>query len=269
MTTTKRNNSALIAIDLQKDFHDNIPGSTLAVPGSTKDTERTCAFIRNLDPATIFASRDSHYNLDISHPDWWEDAKGNTVKSFTLIMADDIKNGKYVPRMDYARSLAYVEALEKNGEFLHFIWPPHCLIGSDGQSFHPLFMEAVCDWNLRNRKWVNFVTKGVNPFTEHFGMFRANVPIDKDPNTQVDQAIFKTLQDHDDIYLVGQARTHCDANSLRQLLQIAPQLASKVIVLEDCMSNVPGLPDDFYAQVDKIYADAYAQGVRKMKSTDL
>jgi len=267
-TTMKRNNTALLVIDAQNDFHD-IPGAALPVPGSVKDTERVADFIKNHNPGTIFASQDSHYTLDISHPAWWLDTKGNQVSPFTLITADDVRNGKYVPRIDPSRSIKYVEDLETNKEFMHFIWPPHCLMGSTGYAFLPVFMDAINEWMANNLRWVNFITKGVNPYTEHFGIFRANVPIPQDPNTQVNQGIFQALNNHDTIYLAGQARSHCVANSLRQLLQIAPQLASKLVVLEDCMSDVPGLPADFYVAMNKIYDDAIAQGVRTAKSSDV
>jgi nicotinamidase/pyrazinamidase len=259
--------TALIAIDVQNDFMD-IPSAALGVTGATKDAENIAKFVEKVNPNTIFASLDSHYGLDISHPSWWTNPDGSFVNPFTLIQSQDILNGKYTPRMDPKGSLAYVQALETNGEFQHFIWPEHCLIGTTGQSLYPVFSEALQNWMKRNLKWVSFINKGVNPYTEHFGIFRANVP-NGDPGTEINQGVFQTLERHDVIYLVGEARTHCVANSLRQMLQIAPQLANKVVVLEDCMSNVPGLPNDFYTYVDSIYEEAKKQGVRFTKSTNV
>lgn len=260
--------TALLVIDGQNDFHD-IPGAALAVPGSSEDTRRIAELIKKINPTTIFASLDSHYSLDISHPAWWEKANGSPIDIFTPITSDDVKNGKFVARIDPARSLKYVEALEANGEFSHFIWPEHCLIGTEGQALHPVFFAALREWMNKNLKWVNFINKGVNPYTEHFGIFRANVPLNEDPSTQVNQGVFATLNAHDIVYLAGQARTHCVANSLRQMIQIAPQLATKIVVLEDCMSDVAGLPPDFYAYVDGIYADAVKAGVTILKSTSI
>jgi nicotinamidase-related amidase len=259
---------ALIVIDCQIDFHD-VAGASLPVTGAVKDTGKISQFIKNIDPDTIFASLDSHYVLDISHPAWWENADGTLVSPFTPISSDDIKNGKYMARIDPTRSLKYVENLEANKEFSHFIWPEHCLIGTVGHSLHPIFFNAISDWMQMKKKWVNFINKGVNPYTEHFGIFRANVPLSEDPATQVNQGIFQTLMSHDVVFLAGQARTHCVANSLRQMLQIAPALAPKIVVLEDCMSNVPGLPQDFYDYVDTIYGDAKNQGVQILKSTQV
>lgn len=260
--------TALLVIDAQNDFHD-IPGAALPVTGSSKDIQRLVDFINNTSLDTIFASLDTHYSLDISHPAWWEIGNGDPVTPFTLITSDDIKNGKYVARIDPIRSLRYVESLEHNGEFNHFIWPEHCLNGTTGHSLHPAFFDAIRGWMNKNKRWVNFITKGVNPYTEHFGIFRANVPITEDPSTQVNQGIFATLNNHDTIYLAGQAKSHCVANSLRQMMQIAPQLATKIVVLEDCMSDVPGLPQDFYNMVEGIYQDAYSKGTKHEKSTNI
>jgi nicotinamidase/pyrazinamidase len=263
-----RQKTALLVIDAQNDFMD-IPSATLPVTGAVKDVERIANFIEKVNPDTIFASQDSHYTLDIAHVAWWNDSKGNPVSPFTMIFADDIKNGKYVPRVDPKRSLGYVEVLETNGEFNHFIWPDHCLMGTEGHAFHPVFFDAIQKWMKKNIKWVNFIVKGVNPFTEHFGIFKANVPLQEDPNTQVNQGIFQTLNNHDVVYLTGEARSHCVANSLKQLLSIAPQLASKLVVLEDCMSDVTGLPADFYIYVQSIYDEAKNKGVQIVKSTDI
>lgn len=259
---------ALIAIDLQLDFCD-IPGSPLPVPGAVKDVERIASLIDKDLFGQIFSSIDSHYNLDISHPKWWIDDKGNTINPFIGISADDVKNGKYNAIIDPVASLRYLESLETDGEFNHFIWPEHCLKGTPGQTLHPTYFTALTKWMHRNKKWVSFIDKGVNPFTEHFGIFRANVPIANDSTTQINQGIFNALRSNDEIYIVGEAQTHCVANSLRQMIQIAPDLAPKIIVIEDCMSPVVNLPADFYPMIDKLYNDAYTLGVRKVKSTDL
>lgn len=265
----QHNRTALLVIDAQNDFHD-IPNAALPVPGAVKDTERIAELIKKVNPGTIFASQDSHYPLAIFHSSWFNDSKGKPVQPFTQILAEDVRSGRFVPRIDPQGTLHYLDALEKDGEFKHMIWPEHCIIGTEGHNFHPVFMQAIKEWMVKNLRWVNFITKGTNPFTEHYGIFRANVPIADDAaNTDVNQGIFQTLNNHDTVYLVGQARSHCVANSLRQMMQISPQLASKLIVLEDCMSDVPGLPADFYTYVQTIYDDAVKQGVRVAKSTDL
>ena len=254
----------LLVIDAQVDFHE---GGNLAVPGATADTARLSVLIPKLNPSVIIASLDSHYVLDIAHPSWWADKSGVHPSPFTMITAADVENGVWTPRVDPTASLEYLRKLEANGEFPHLIWPEHCIIGTPGHALMPDFMDALNIWSKTHLAWPNFINKGANPFAEHFGIFRANVP-NADPSTDVNHAVFRELNTADELYLAGQARSHCVANSLKQLLDIAPNLASKLFIIEDCMSDVPGLPPDFYVMVQGIYDDAKAKGVRFVKSTD-
>src|SRR5574343_636033 len=123
--------NCLIVIDVQNDFMD-IPNAALPVTGAVEDAKRLAGFIGKVPFQTIISSLDSHYVLDIAHPSWWNDSKGNTVNPFTPISSDDVKSGKYVPRIDPKYSLKYLEDLEANGKFTHFIWPEHCIIGTNG-----------------------------------------------------------------------------------------------------------------------------------------
>ena len=40
----------------------------------------------------------------------------------------------------------YTRLLEEKGKFMLFIWPEHCIIGSDGHSVVPDLLKAVSDW---------------------------------------------------------------------------------------------------------------------------
>jgi nicotinamidase-related amidase len=65
------------------------------------------------------------------------------------------------------------------------------------------------------------------------------------------------------IYIAGQARNFCVATSLKQLLNKAPQLAEKIIILDDCMSDVPG----FDGISDAVWEKAKNLGVRFSTTT--
>lgn len=253
---------ALFTIDGQNDFMDQ-PNAALPVPGATADMERLSTWaIANIEKFNrLFFTQDSHHLLDIAHPTWWQNAKGEVVSSFTAISHADIMAGVYAPRVHYRRSVDYVKQLELDGEFGHFIWPPHCLMGSWGHNFYKSVLDIIYAYET-NGKWVNIITKGSNPFTEHFGAFRANVPDANDYSTQLDQNLIATLMDCDEVIIAGEARSHCVANSLRQLLQEMPSLAPKLVILTDCMSDVTGLSQAFYESVQTIYDDARAKGVR-------
>lgn len=262
--------NALLIIDAQVDFMD-LPGSALPVTGATADMDRVATFIKNNGARidSISCTLDSHRTIDISHPSWWTDKDGNSVSPFTLITHQDLLDGKFTALFNPTWSFDYVKRLEEQGEFNHFIWPYHCLIGSEGASLYKPLHKVINEWEATRRIPVKFVTKGDNPYTEHFGAFRANIEMPQDPKTQFNQDLVNTLMQFDNVYLSGEARSHCVVNSLRQAVNEVPALASKIILLEDCMSDVTGLPAGFYQQVSDIYADAVKKGVRIAKSTDI
>lgn len=260
---------ALLIIDGQNDFMD-LPGSALPVTGATKDMDRVIVFIaKNFAQVdNITCTLDSHRTIDIAHPSFWMNVDGTPVAPFTPISAADVQSGKYAPRFNPQWSRQYVEQLEAQGEFNHFIWPYHCLIGSEGAALYAPLHKAINEWEAKKGTPVTFVTKGDNPYTEHFGAFRANIEMPSDPTTQFNQGLIAKLMEYEMVYLTGEAKSHCVANSLRQAITEVPQLAHKLTILTDCMSDVIGLPQSFYDEVDKIYSNALKAGVKFAKSTN-
>jgi nicotinamidase-related amidase len=258
------NQNAILIIDAQYDFCN--PQGALFVNGADADMKRLANWIKankaQIDHISV--TMDSHPVNDISHPSFWQDKDGNFPNPFTAITAQEIKDGKWSPRFFPKEAIHYVESLEQQGEFGHFIWPYHCLIGSRGAAIDDNIMEALIDWT-KDGKFYQVVAKGTYPLTEHFGIFRANVPIANRPETQLNQALIDTLERYQNVYLVGEAKSHCVANSLKQAIEEAPNLASKFIILEDCTSDVTGLSH----LGDPIYAKAKSLGVRFAKTTDI
>lgn len=262
---------ALLVIDGQIDFMD-LPGSKLPVTGATEDMDRLVDFIKKNQSSIglISCTLDSHHTLHIAHSALWKDKDGNNVPPFTMITDSDLKAGKYTPTMNLGWCYKYVADLEKQGEYPHFIWPDHCIIGTPGHALYPALSDAINSWERTSMRPTKFVTKGSNPLTEHFGAFRANIEMADDPSTQFNQELVGYLSQYDQVYVAGEARSHCVANTLRQLLQEVPSFVPKLIFLEDCMSDVVGanLPQAFYDGVNAIYAEAKAKGVQFVKSTD-
>ena len=221
--------------------------------------ERLAAWIKRHkeDIDFIGVTIDSHQPNDISHPNFWMDKDGNFPPPFSAITAKDVEDGKWIARFDPQRCLNYLKNLEKQGEYPHIIWPVHCLIGSQGAAIYQPLMDAVVDWTVKG-KFYHTVVKGTFPFTEHFGAFRAQVPDDKRTETQLNQELINTLGTYQNIYLAGEAKSHCVASSLKQVLDEAPELAKKFIALEDTMSNVAG----FETLADSIYQKANQMGVK-------
>ncbi|HEY4789068.1 MAG TPA: hypothetical protein VIH57_23630 [Bacteroidales bacterium] len=256
--------NAMLIIDAQYDFCN--PQGALFVAGADADMKRLATWIKKNKAQIdhISVTMDSHPVNDISHPSFWQDKNGNFPNPFTPITAQDIKDGKWTPRFFLKEAIAYVEALEKQGEFGHFIWPYHCLTGSRGAALDDNMMDELIHWT-HDGKYYHVVTKGTYPLTEHFGIFRANVPVADRPETQLNRDLIDTLGKYDQVFLAGEAKSHCVANSLKQAMEEAPDLACKFIILEDCMSNVTGLGH----LGDPIYAKAKSMGIRFAKSADI
>jgi nicotinamidase-related amidase len=256
--------NAFLIIDAQFDFCN--PAGALFVPGADADIQRLATLIKtNVEKIDhIVVTLDSHPVNDISHPAFWQDKNGAFPPPFTQITSEDIKTGKWTARFETEKASAYVTELEKQGKFLHFIWPEHCLIGSKGASLEDNLMEALRLWTRQGKQY-HAITKGENPLTEHFGIFAAQIPIDGAPETQLNTSLIQELMQFENIYLAGEAKSHCVATSLKQAMDFAPELAKKMIVIEDCMSDVTGL-----GHLGKpIYDEAKTKGIRFVKAASV
>ena len=256
--------NALLIIDPQNSFcnpgdaNGNNRGS-LYVDGAEKDMLRLSDWIlvnkEGIDYIGI--TLDFHQPNDIAHPNFWQDKDGNFPPPLTSISVSDVENGIWTPRFDPKRCLKYLKDLETQGEFPHLIWPIHCVIGSEGAAIYQPLMSAIEQWTVRG-KFFQTISKGTYPFSEHFGAFHAQIPDPQRPETQLNQGLIKTLEYYQNVYLSGEAKSHCVANSLKQVLYEAPTLAPKFIILEDTMSDVTG----FETIADPIYEKARKMGVR-------
>lgn len=235
----------LLIIDPQNDFCD--PSGSLSVPGADQDMIRLADMVRRLKHKLddIHVTLDSHRLVDISHPSWWRDRAGNPPAPFTQISTDDLKSGRWTTTQPsaYRRSLKYLEDLDKTNRYPHVIWPPHCLIGSWGHSIYPELFQALQEWEERFAL-VDFVTKGSNPWTEHFSAVKAEVPDPEDPTTHVNTGLIQTLEEADIILLAGEAKSHCMANTVRDIADCFsnPKYVEKLVLLVDATSRVPDPP---------------------------
>jgi nicotinamidase/pyrazinamidase len=184
MIKKSRKKNLLLIIDMQHDFAAN--GGSLYVPGAEEDVLRVAKVIVKHDKAIdhIIFTQDTHHVLDISHPGFWRNEKGESPEPFTEIKSMQVAKGEWIPIEDTGYVLNYLENLEAKGEFPHVVWPEHCLIGSVGHALVPPLVEKAADWARKGRRY-EVVQKGINPMTEHFGALRANVPIDDAPETQL------------------------------------------------------------------------------------
>lgn len=261
----------LLAIDPQNDFIDT-PGrsGSLAVPGAYQDCKRLAAFIRRVTPKLddVHVTLDTHRRYDVAHPLWWKDPKtGEHPKPFSIITPVDF--GKtWVPfdtRQEMMnRMQAYLLGLQTSGRYPLMIWPEHCLIGTYGNNVQEDVAKALAFWEASQIGDIDFVTKGSNPYTEHYSAVKAEVPDPNDPSTQLNTRLIDILKNTDKIVLTGQALSHCVANTVRDIANnFGEENVRKMVLLEDCSSNVPGceqMGKDFIAEMTR-------RGMQVEKST--
>ena len=234
----------LLIIDPQVDFCDPNTGS-LYVPGAERDMSRLATMIRRLRNKIddIHVTLDSHHLIHIAHPIFWKDSHGKNPPVFTNITREDVEQGVWtctVPGL-YRTALEYVRSLERNGRYGLTIWPPHCLIGSPGHNVFPELFQALTEWENRFA-FVDYVTKGSNILTEHYSAVQADVPDPADPSTQINIRLVRTLENADVILVAGEARTHCLANTVRDIANNFgdDSYISKLVLLTDASSDIPG-----------------------------
>jgi nicotinamidase/pyrazinamidase len=258
----------LLIIDPQIDFCDPKKGA-LYVPGAEDDMRRLAAMIVRLKDKIddIHVTLDSHHFVHIAHPIFWKDSRGNHPAPFTKITRDDAENGVWtttVPSM-YRRAMDYVRKLEENGRYELTIWPPHCLIGSPGHAVFPELFSALGEWEQRFAL-VDYVTKGSNIMTEHYSAVRADVPDPADASTQINTRLVETLQNADLVVVAGEARTHCLANTVRDIAENFgdDSLISKLVLLTDASSDIPG----FEPHAETFVREMTARGMQLSTTTE-
>ncbi len=257
----------LVVIDPQNDFCNK--SGALFVPGADEDMERLARLVDRLrDKLTdVHITLDSHRKVDISHPMWWRSNKGKAPDPFTQITADDLSSGRWTTAQPGAfdRSLSYLRALEASGRYPHVVWPYHCLIGDEGHNVAPVLAQAVHRWEDRFAM-ADVITKGSNPWTEHFSGVQAEVPDPEDPSTQVNVGLIRTLEEADVVLMAGEALSHCLANTVRDIAtQFSdPKYVSKIHLLRDATGCVPGF--DQYG--DDFIRELTAKGMRVTTTAD-
>lgn len=278
-----KRNLQLLVIDPQNDFCDLPPaylpsaaqgGASVApalpVPGAHADMLRVAGLIRTgAEGLTgISITMDAHHRYDIAHPTFWMTAQGGDVAPFTSISAAAVRAAEFQPRQPAAlpRALAYLDALEAEGRYQLMIWPVHCEIGTWGQNVHADVRAAYNAWEEKTLSVVSKISKGSNPWTEHYSAIRAEVPDAGDPDTQLNQSLIRDLSKADRVYICGEAGSHCVKATTEHLVEnFAAADLHKLVLLTDCMSAVSGFDNQFEGFV----RDMAAKGVQIAKMADV
>lgn len=278
----------LLLIDVQNTFC--VPDFELFVAGrsgkgAVVDNERLCRFIyENLDVLTrIHTTLDTHTATQIFHGVFLVDEDGRHPEPLTEITIEDVESGRWRVNPDSAESLSidpehllhYCRSLRDDGKYSLMVWPYHAMLGGIGHALVSSVEEAVFFHNIARGAQTGVETKGSHPLTENYSALRPEVVRDRHgavlatPNG----ALLDTLLDYDALIVAGQAKSHCVAWTVLDLLtsieERDPALAGKLYLLEDCTSSVvvPGVVD-FTDQADARYRDFEAKGMHLVRSTD-
>jgi nicotinamidase-related amidase len=257
-----------VIIDPQVDFCD--PKGALSVKGADKDMERLAVMVKRLGKKLddIHVTLDSHHPVHIAHPMFWKNSAGGHPSPFTIIKSQDVRDGTWTTTKPslFKWGKEYVETLEKNNRYPLCIWPPHCLIGSVGQTVYPVLFDALMEWCRSEYANIDFITKGSNYKTEHYSAIVADVPDPTDPGTQMNVNFLNTINEADLVLLAGEARSHCLANTGRDACNYFSDdsLVKKLVLLTDATSDVPG----FENYGDQFVKDMTARGMQTTTTKD-
>jgi nicotinamidase-related amidase len=280
----------LLAVDVQNTFC--IPEFELFVAGrsgtgAVDDNRRLCAFVyRNLGAITqVFPSLDTHHAMQVFHAIWLVDADGNHPEPYTLVSADDVASGRwrFNPEVagalgldrDYAeRHLAhYTRALAQGGKYDLTIWPHHAMLGGIGHALVSGVEEAIFFHGIARHSRPEFQVKGDNPLTEHYSMLGPEVTVGPDGEVLATKntALIERLLTFDAVVVAGQAKSHCMAWTIDDLLAhdaVRERLARRTYLLEDCTSPVvvPGVVD-YTDEADAAFERYAAAGMHVVRST--
>jgi nicotinamidase-related amidase len=283
----------LLLIDVQNTFC--IPDFELFVggrsgTGAVEDNGRLCEFIyRNLDViSAIVPTMDTHTAMQIFHPIFWVNAASEHPGAASMItladveqgvwrvnpaIADSLKDGDYDALQDHA--LHYAKQLTSEGKYPLTVWPYHSMLGGIGHALVSAVEEAVFFHCIARSSQTCFELKGNNPLTENYSVLRPEVltSVGGERLAEKNSRLMQKLFDFDAVIVAGQAKSHCVAWTIDDLLTEIqaqdPSLAKKVYLLEDCTSPVvvPGVVD-FTEQAEAAYDRFAAAGMHRVKSTD-
>ena len=293
---------SLIIVDAQNTFC--IPGFELFVGGRTgreavRDSRRLCEFIyKNLHLITEIApTMDTHQAMQIFHSIFFVNDRGEHPEPYTLISVEDIEEGRWKFNTRIARSIGYGEdyvnrhllhytnELRRSGKYDLTVWPYHAMLGGIGHALVSSVEEAVFFHTIARSSQPDIHVKGDHPLTEHYSVLGPEVSTGPDgkPLTLrteslfqkpgVSESIYGKLSEFDAVIIAGQAKSHCVAWTIADLLQRVmagdASHVEKIYLLEDCTSPVvvPGVID-YTDDADRAFAEFSEAGMHVVRSTD-
>lgn len=281
----------LLLIDVQNTFC--IPEFELYVAGrsgtgAVDDNRRLCEFIyHNLSVITkITATMDTHKIAQIFHAIFLVNKQGQHPEPYATISSEDIRTEKWTfnpalaaqfgvtPDYGQERLLHYTSSLEERGKYALTIWPYHAMLGGIGHALVPSVEEAIFFHSVVRNAEPEIEIKGNQSFSEHYSIIGPEV--ERGPHGETlgkhNTKYVEMLQQVDQLVIAGQAKSHCVAWTISDLLedlrQVDPALAQKIYLLEDCTSPVVVPGTDFTDAANQAFENFAKAGLHIVRSTD-
>ena len=283
---------SLLLVDVQNTFC--IPDFELYVGGTSgtaavDDNRRLCHFIyRNLNVITeICPTMDTHQVIQIFHSIFLVNDIGEHPAPYTIVTLEDIEKGVWRFNPEISANLQvdeaygqqflrhYARQLKESGKYDLTIWPYHAMLGGIGHALVSAVEEAVFFHSIARQTQPDFQVKGDNPFTENYSVLSPEVLTSPSGEAIAEKnaGFIRKLLDFDAVVIAGQAKSHCVAYTIDDLLNeiyIADRkLTEKVYLLEDCTSPVviPGVID-YTVQADAAFQKFSEAGMHIVRSSD-
>lgn len=284
---------SLLLVDVQNTFC--IPDFELYVAGrsgtaAVEDNRRLCDFIyRNLHLLTMISpTMDTHHAAQIFHSIFLVNDRGEHPAPFSVVTLEDVESGAWKFNGQLGRTLGidpvygqqyvhhYVRTLKEGGKYDLTIWPYHAMLGGIGHALVSMVEEAVFFHGMARLSQTDFQVKGRNPLTENYSVLSPEVETDQQGKRIADKNVrlVRRLQEFDAVIIAGQAKSHCVAWTIDDLLrelkhQGEKDLAAKVYLLEDCTSPVV-IPEvvDYTEEADAAFERFADAGMHLVRSTE-
>lgn len=283
---------SFLLVDVQNTFC--VPGFELFVAGrsgtgAVDDNQRLCEFIYlNLHLITeICPTMDTHQAAQIFHSIFLVNREGKHPPAYSTITVEDIEQGVWRFNEKLAASLSidaaygqeylrhYTGKLRQGGKYNLTIWPYHAMLGGIGHALVSAVEEAIFFHSICRYSQPEFQVKGTNPFTENYSVLSPEVLSGPhgEEIARKNVALIEKLFDFDVVIIAGQAKSHCVAWTLDDLLREIrlsnKALAEKMYILEDCSSPVviPGVID-YTEEADAAFERFADAGMHIVRSTD-
>ncbi|MEQ9618663.1 MAG: isochorismatase [Deltaproteobacteria bacterium] len=292
----------LIIVDAQNTFC--IPGFELYVggrsgTGAVDDNVRLAQFIyKNLHRITeIVPTLDTHQAMQVFHPVFFVDERGRHPEPYTFISVQDIEEGRWKFNRRLSRNLDYddkfieqhllhyVRELKESGKYELTVWPYHAMLGGIGHALVSSIEEALFFHTIARDSQPDIHVKGDHPLTEHYSVLGPEVSAGPEgkplslrkeslfQKPAASEAVFGKLEYFDAVIIAGQAKSHCVAWTVSDLLKKLKtqdrSLMERIYLLEDCTSPVvvPG-GIDYTGEAERAFDDFSKAGMNIVRSTD-